>query len=146
MGYTNTYNAYQKTNITTASQGRLIVLLYEGAVKQLSTALSYIDSNGKIQAKNIEKFGLCIQKTQGIITELQVSLDMEKGGDIAKNLMSLYLFFNEELTSASINHDSSKIKSILNMIKDLAEVWKQIANSTANAPASKIENALNIVG
>lgn len=146
MGYTNTYNAYQKTNITTASQGRLVVLLYEGAVKQLSAALTYFEPDGKILAKNIEKFGICVQKTQGIITELQVSLDMDKGGDIAKNLMSLYLFFNEELTSANINHDSEKIKSILKMLKDLADVWKQIANSTANAPAAKVENALNIVG
>ena len=146
MGYTNTYNAYQKTSITTASQGRLVVLLYEGAIKQLTTALTYINSDGKILAKNIEKFGICIQKAQGIITELQVSLDMEKGGEIAKNLMSLYLFFNEELTAANINHDSAKITSILNMIKDLADVWKQIANSTANAPAAKVEKALNIVG
>ncbi|MCR4952585.1 MAG: flagellar export chaperone FliS [Treponema sp.] len=146
MGYTNSYNAYQKTNITTASQGRLVVLLYEGAIKQLTAALTFIEPDGKILAKNIEKFGLAIQKAQGIITELQVSLDMDKGGDIAKNLMSLYLFFNEELTSANINHDSQKLNSVLKMLKDLAEAWKQVANSTANAPAAKVEQALNIVG
>ena len=83
MGYSNAYSAYQKTNINTASQGRLIVLLYEGIIKQLSTAVTYIENNGKIAPGNIEKYGICIQKAQAIITELQVSLDMEKGGDTA---------------------------------------------------------------
>ena len=146
MGYSNAYSAYQKTNINTASQGRLVVLLYEGIIKQLTTALTYIDSKGKITPANIEKYGICIQKAQAIITELQVSLDMEKGGDIARNLMSLYVFFNEELLAANINHDKEKLEFVLKMVKELAESWKQVANSVANAPAANIQNALNIQG
>ncbi|MCR5766617.1 MAG: flagellar export chaperone FliS [Treponema sp.] len=146
MGYQNAYNAYQRTNISTASQGRLVVLLYEGAIKQLNSALSFIEIDGKIKPGNIEKFGICIQKTQAIITELQVSLDMDKGGDIAKNLMSLYVYFNEQLTDANITHNREKINFVLKMMGELAESWRRIANSTANAPAAKVENALNIQG
>ena len=146
MGYSNAYNAYQKTNINTASQGRLVVLLYEGIIKQLTTAQTYIEDNGKIKPANIEKFGICIQKAQAIITELQVSLDMEKGGDIARNLMSLYVFFNEELLAANINHNKEKIDFVLKMVKDLAESWRKVANSTANAPAAAVQNVLNIQG
>lgn len=146
MGFQNAYSAYQKTNVSTASQGRLIVLLYEGAIKNLTTALTLFGDDGKIQPSNIENFGTLIQKSQAIITELQVSLNMDQGGDIAKNLMSLYIFFNEELVKASIGMDKAKITSVLNMLKDLAESWKKISNSTANAPAAKVANALNIVG
>lgn len=146
MGYQNAYNAYQKTNVSTASQGRLVVLLYEGAVKNLTGAINLFDENEKIKPNNIEQYGIYIQKTQAIITELQVSLDMEKGGEIAKNLMSLYLYFNEELLSANINQNKEKIDSVIKMLSDLAEAWRTIANSTANAPASKIPNAVNIVG
>ena len=146
MSFQNAYSAYQKTNVNTASQGRLVVLLYEGAIKQLTTALTFIDENDKIKPGDIEKYGICIQKAQAIITELEVSLDMEKGGEIAKNLMSLYVFFNEELVHASISRDKEKINSVLRMLKELAESWKAIANSTANAPAAKVENALNILG
>ncbi|MCQ2582893.1 MAG: flagellar export chaperone FliS [Treponema sp.] len=146
MGYTNGYNAYQKANVSTASQGRLVVLLYEGAIKQLTTALSYLEGRDKVEPKNIEKFGICLQKAQQIIGELQVSLDMEKGQDIAKNLMSLYLFFNEELVAANISQDRKKIEFVLNMMSQLVQSWRQVANSTANAPAAKIDNALNIVG
>ena len=146
MGYSNAYNAYQKTNVNTASQGRLVVLLYEGIVKQLTLAETYIEEDGKIKPKNIEKFGICIQKAQAIITELQVSLDMEKGGDIARNLMSRYVFFNEELLAANINHNKEKIEFVLKMVKDLADSWRQIANSVANAPAANVQSVLNIQG
>lgn len=146
MAFQNAYSAYQKNNVSTASQGRLVVLLYEGAIKQLTMAMSLIEENNKINPRNIEKYGICLQKVQAIITELQVSLDMEKGGDIAKNLMALYVFFNEELVQASISKDKVKLQSVWNMMNELAQSWKTIANSTANAPAAQVENALNIIG
>ena len=144
--YQNAYSAYQKNNVSTASQGRLVVLLYEGAVKHLTSALSLFEADEKIKPQNIEQFALHIQKTQAIITELQVSLDMEKGGDIARNLMSLYVFFNEELMNASINHNKTKIQFVQKMMTELTESWRTVANSAANAPAAKIANALNIEG
>ena len=146
MAYQNAYTAYQKTNVNTASQGRLVVLLYEGAVKHLKAALNLFDGNEKIKPGNIEQFGIHLQKTQAIITELQVSLDMDKGGDIAKNLMSLYVFFNEELVSINITHNRDKINFILKMLNELVDSWRKIASSTANAPAAKVENVLNITG
>ena len=146
MAYQNAYTAYQKTNVNTASQGRLVFLLYEGAVKHLKSALSLFDENEKIKPANIEQFGIHLQKAQAIITELQVSLDMEKGGDIARNLMSLYVFFNEELMDATISHSKAKIEFVLKMTDELAESWRIIANSTANAPAAKVQSVLNIQG
>lgn len=146
MSYQNVYTAYQKTNISTASQGRLVVLLYEGAVKHLTAAINLIEDDSKIKPSNIEQFGIHIQKTQAIVTELQVSLDMAKGGNIARNLMSLYVYFNEELMTASISHDKKKLQVILKMITDLTESWRMVSNSTANAPAATISNAVNIEG
>lgn len=144
MGFQNAYNAYQKTNVNTASQGRLVVLLYEGAVKQIASAINLFEPTGKIKPSNIEKYGIHIQKAQAIITELQVSLDMEKGGEIAKNLMSLYVYFNEELMDASIKHNKEKLQFIYKMLNELTESWRTISNSTANAPAAKVANTLNI--
>ena len=146
MGYSNAYSAYQKTNINTASQGKLIVLLYEGAIKNLSTAVNYFESNGNILPGNIEKFGICLQKTQAIITELEVSLDMEKGGEIAKNLMALYVYFNEELMNAGINKNKEKITFVLEKLKTLADSWRRIVNTTANTQVQQTTSTLNIIG
>lgn len=146
MGYNQAYNAYRDTNVKTASQGRLIVLLYEGAVKQLTLANSMFDENGKLPVRSIEAFGKAILKAQEIITELQVSLDMEKGGEIAKNLMSLYIFFNKELTETNISKDQKRLEPIMKMISDLCESWRQAATSSANAPQTQVQQTLNIQG
>ena len=71
---------------------------------------------------------------------------MEKGGEIARNLMSLYLYFNEELLDANINKNKTKLQFIAKMMNELAESWRIIANSTANAPKAKVQNTVNIVG
>ena len=71
---------------------------------------------------------------------------MEKGGDIARNLMSLYVFFNEELMNSSINHNKTKILFVHKMMTELVDSWRTVANSAANAPAAKVANALNIEG
>lgn len=141
------YAAYQNTNIKTASQGKLVVLLYEAAVKNLNNAITLVDEENKILPSNVEKFGKFIQKTQSIITELQVSLDMEKGGEIAKNLMSLYIYFNQELLNISITHDKNKLSFIAKELNELLGAWRVASNSTANAPASnQSASTLNIQG
>ncbi|MCR5494489.1 MAG: flagellar export chaperone FliS [Treponema sp.] len=149
MALNNAYSAYQKTNVTTASQGHLVVLLYEACVKNLNSALALIENGDKIKPSNIENFSKLLQKAQAIITELQVSLDMEKGGDISKNLMSLYLYFNSELTDVAFNHSAQKLTFVLDMVKELLGAWKSASSSTANAPAQtsmQAHTALNIQG
>lgn len=145
--YNQAYNAYQTATVRTASQGQLVVLLYEGAVRELTTATSLFGTDGKLKAHDIEKFGNCLQKTGAIITELEASLDMEKGGEVAENLMSLYTYFNSELMDAAFKQDKSKVDFVLNMMTELTVSWRQIAASTANVPvAATVGQTLNIEG
>ena len=139
------YAAYQNTNIKTASQGKLVVLLYEAAVKNLKNAESLIDEENKIKPSNMEKFGKFLQKAQAIITELQVSLDMEKGGEIAKNLMSLYIYFNQELISVNIKHDKTKLEYIEQQMSELLKAWKEASASASQTPVQHTQ-ALSIEG
>ena len=104
MGYNarNGYNTYREIGVKTASRGSLVVMLYDGAVSHLKDAISLITISGRIEPSNMEKYGRHIQKVTDIISELQATLNMEEGGEIAQNLMSLYIFFNK--------HSNSKIK------------------------------------
>lgn len=140
------FDAYKKTNVSTASQGQLVVLLYEGAVKNLTAASSLFDSSGMVAARDIEALNSSLQKAQAIITELQVSLDMEAGGEIARNLMALYVYFNSELMSANINRDKGRIDFVLKMMSELLDSWRQAAASTANSYSAGAVPALNIKG
>ena len=147
MGFQNAYSAYQNTAVKTASQGKLVVMLYEGAIRQLAAAEKCFDIvSGKVPAPSIEKYGNHIMKAQEIIGELQTSLDMDKGGQIAQNLMSLYVYFNHELMDANINKDKKKLVFVQNMLSQLAEAWETAANSTSNAPAANVRPTLNITG
>lgn len=146
MGYTNAYNVYRETSVKTASQGKLLIMLYQEAVKQLGNACDFIDDNGKILPQNIEKFGKCIQKTQEIISELMVSLDMEKGGEIAKNLMSLYVFFNAELMNANISKDKKRIENVKKMLFDLLGAWSIAVESTAPISSPTARPNIDIEG
>ena len=132
MMYNQAYNAYKKASVSTASQAELVVLLYEGAVKKLTSASSKFSPDGKLPVANIESFSADVLRAQEIITELKVSLDMEKGGEIAKNLMALYIYFNSELLTAGIKHDKKRLEFILGLLKQLKESWETASNTQAN--------------
>lgn len=146
MAFGNPYAAYQTTAVKTASQGKLVVMLYQGAERELSAAQKCFAVDDKIPASKIEDFGKHVMKAQEIINELQVSLDMEKGGQIAQNLMSLYVYFNKELMDISIKQDKSKLRQILSMIKDLGTAWESAAQNTAADSVPQAQRTLNITG
>lgn len=146
MAFGNPYAAYQTTAVKTASQGKLVVMLYQGAERELSAAQKCFAVDDKIPASKIEDFGKHVMKAQEIINELQVSLDMEKGGQIAQNLMSLYVYFNKELMDISIKQDKSKLRQILSMIKDLGTAWESAAQNTSADSVPQAQRTLNITG
>jgi flagellar protein FliS len=91
VGYKNALSTYKETRIKTASQGQLIIMLYDEAIKQLDRAVELLALNdtGKKNPGRIEQTGKAVMKTEEIITELMVSLDFDQGGEISQNLFSL---------------------------------------------------------
>lgn len=142
--YNQAYNAYKRASVNTASPAELVVLLYEGAVKKLSSASSQFSADGTIPVSKIESFSADVLRAQEIITELQVSLDMERGGELSRSLMSLYIYFNEQLREANISKSKEKIDAVLNFMKQLADSWRQAAASTSAASPVRAQQTLNI--
>jgi flagellar protein FliS len=140
------FNAYRETGIKTASQGKLIVMLYEEAIRQISSAAGKIGADEKIKPLDIEQFNNHIVRTQDIITELMVSLDMDKGGDVAKNLMALYVFFNHELMDANIARNKTKLQFILDMLSQLREAWAAAAANTVTIQPTPTRSSVDING
>jgi len=136
LGYKNATTTYKETTIKTAGQGQLIVMLYDEAVKQLTKAAELLESNkgNKKDPGKIELISKAIMKTEEILTELMVSLDFDQGGEISKNLFSLYTWFNRELVEANISRDTNRILRVKDMLADLRNTWSTIASQ---APAEK---------
>ncbi len=147
MGYTHALNAYKETSVRTASQGKLIVMLYEEAVKRLDSAIELVQGDLKKAPAKIEKANTQILRAQEIVTELAASLNMDEGGEVAKNLMSLYTFFLTQLSSANLEKKPDKLIPVRDMMKDLLEAWGQVAtSSSASENREPMSTGINIAG
>jgi flagellar protein FliS len=115
-------NQYLKTQVTTVEGVKLIVLLYEGAIKFLLSAQE------GIREKNIVKRHNNIYRVLDIILELRNSLNFSQGGEIAKSLNALYIFMEGHLITANIQNDAQKIQEVVNLLSSLKEAWETIAS------------------
>ena len=148
MAYKNVSSTYKETTIKTAGQGQLIVMLYDEAAKQLTKAIELLEQNNtqKKDPGRIEQISKAVMKTEEILTELMVSLDFEQGGEISKNLFSLYTWFNRELLEANINKDIHRMSTVKDMISDLRNAWSQVASQNPAEQINREAIGLNIAG
>ena len=114
-------NQYRQIEISTADRGRLVVLLYEGAISFLRKAKNDVQE-GDVEAKCNN-----ITRAQDIIQELNNSLKMDEGGEIAGNLRSLYFFMERYLVKAKIERDGiKKMDEVIAMLNSLYDAWVEI--------------------
>jgi flagellar protein FliS len=111
---------YKETAVTTQSKGRLIVLLYDGAIKFLNLAMKALD------AGDYAEKGKYLNKARDIINELNAVLDTDAGGEVATNLRRLYLFMNRHLSEANTKRDPQMIRDVITLLEELNQGWKAI--------------------
>jgi flagellar protein FliS len=116
----NAHNAYQTVQVTTVDRGRLLLMMYEGAIKFLKQAKQGVEAN------DIPKFARFLSKGQAIIAELMNTLDFEKGGQIAKDLDRLYDFMLFYLTEANLYRDPKRIQKTIDLIETIYGAYKEI--------------------
>lgn len=141
MSNLNPLNAYRETKIKTASQGKLIIMLYDEAIKQINLAIGNLEKDKPL----LDVVNNSIIRAQEMITELMVSLDFEKGGDIAQSLFSLYMFFNRQLMEANLNKDIDSLKEIGRMLDDLRGSWVQVIQKEGSVSIGTV-TGVNIAG
>ena len=141
MASYNHLNAYKETSIKTASSSKIILMLYDEAIKQMDIAANNMEK----EPKKLDAINSAILKAQEVITELMVSLDFEKGGEIAKNLFSLYMFFNQELMNSNVKKDPGPVKHVRRMVSEIREAWAEIIKN-AGPVSGQVEGGLNIAG
>jgi flagellar protein FliS len=117
------YGAYKKTAVSTASKEQILLMLYQAAIKNCKKAIE------AIEAKQIAKKGEYIGKLQDIVIELNNSLDFEVGGDIAKELSSLYDYMLFASTQANIKIDAEPLQGCLSVLNTLYDGWSEAIKS-----------------
>lgn len=120
MAYGKVLNQYKRSNIETAGRLDLIIMCYERAIQLLGQAKDHI------REKELAKKALKVKKVLDIIAELQSSLDMEKGGQIARNLDSLYSYMTKRLLLGDIRKDETAYDETIRILSELNGAWQAI--------------------
>ena len=129
----NHLNTYKQINLTTTNRGKIVVMLFSGAITFLNKAKIYAIQNDYY---NKGKF---ITKAQKIIDELNISLDMDKGKDISQNLRSLYIFLGQYLNQANIKNNPKMIDECINILDSLKESFNEIVSNPKYKEAQAIK-------
>tara|TARA_R110000796_G_scaffold127333_2_gene242485 strand:+ start:32583 stop:32960 length:378 start_codon:yes stop_codon:yes gene_type:complete len=115
---------YQTVNVNAqvseADPHRLIQMLMEGGLQRLAQA------KGAMQFNNIPLKGELIGKCVGIIGGLRDGLDLDKGGEVAANLDSLYAFMLQRLSIANLKNDAAILDEVAALLRNVKEGWDGI--------------------
>ena len=112
---------YMTTSIETESRGRIVVLLYDGAIQFL------LKAREALQHQDHASKNKWIAKARDIILELNQVLDLEAGGELAQNLRSLYNFLWRYLGEVNMKNDVQMLEKAIGILDDLSGAWRKIA-------------------
>jgi len=122
---TNPAHEYRKRAVEGASPVGLVVLLYGGAVTNLMRAIA------AVEAGNVEKRVLELNKALAIIAQLQGTLDFEKGGAVAAQLDKFYHVMRSQILEASMKNSKPLLEDLVKHMSSLKEAWQQVERETA---------------
>ena len=140
MAHPEAYGQYKQVQVNTASPGKLILMLYQGAISTLKKAADLLDK------KDFEGKGECLIKAQDIIMELNMALDMG-AGQIASSLRQLYVYIYRRLVDANTNLDEEAIRESIGLLERLYGAWEVAVQETETGPQAGVQaSRLSITG
>ena len=113
------HQQYQQAAATTAGPAQLVLMLYDGALIRLEVARDAIEEGRKAAAHE------ALVRVQAIVDELAVSLDFDRGGEVARNLAELYDYCSRQLIEANIHKDAGLVRDVEAVIAGLRDAWDQ---------------------
>ena len=117
-----TARTYRETEVLSAPPGRLVVITFDGLLASLARARVGISmSNHELLLESTDK-------ARGLLCQLLVSLDRERGGDVAARLFALYIFVLGELLEISMQPSLDRLDRNISLIRELRDAFNQIAS------------------
>jgi flagellar protein FliS len=116
-------NPYLENMVANANPVRLVIMLYEKAINCLENALEIGDTEDfDMQKSKYEEMGRALE----IISVLDAILDMERGGEIAKNLREIYRSLMDELTYQMLKEDKERLERVIKILRNLKSAWEEV--------------------
>ena len=115
--------AYREASVMTASPEQLVVMLYDGCLRFLFQSAYAMREGDRRQSQDR------MRRAEAIIDELTVTLDHERGGEIASRLQGIYAFCRRHLIEAALEQNPAKIEEVSELLTELRDAWAEIADS-----------------
>ncbi len=112
---------YRNAAVNSATPGQLVLMLFDGALRNLATALAGFDLESV--GTRIEQINNHLLKAQAILRELQSSLDLKAGGKFAQTMWALYDFMLDNLRTANMKKDPEPIRVVEKLIGEVRGAW-----------------------
>jgi flagellar secretion chaperone FliS len=119
--------AYYQTQIQSQSPLELVVMLYDGALRFLQVAADATRRNDLVAKRD------GMSRSMAILSELQNTLNLQEGGEVALSLDRLYTYITGRLLDANVKKDPAPIDEAIRLLRPLRDAWAQIA-ATPGAP------------
>jgi flagellar secretion chaperone FliS len=131
----NPWKSYRQIATQTAPPGQLVLMLFDGALRSLDQALAGFNV-AEISERNATIHNN-VQRAIDIIRELNVSLDMEAGGQLADTLRNLYAYFERRLVESNTKKSRKGIDEVVPMLRHLRDAWFQMLNGEIPATVAE---------
>lgn len=118
---------YFQKQVETASRGKLILMLYDGLMRNLESSCHAIDHH------QVELAHRKLMKAQDILSELIRSLNPAAGQEVARNLLSLYEFMVHLLVEANLRKDAAHVRRAIDLLKPIRDGWAQMMQGASAA-------------
>lgn len=123
----NAFQKYRQQGVLTANPVELVVMLYDGCIKQIKIGCIFIEE------KEMEQANSSLQKAQRIVMELINSLDLRY--PIGNELLSLYEFMLNEISAGNASKDVKALQEIAALLQELKESWVALSKSGVGSVA-----------
>ncbi|HEV7928072.1 MAG TPA: flagellar export chaperone FliS [Verrucomicrobiae bacterium] len=124
MSRNKPWDSYRKVATQTATPGQLVLMLYDGALRFLDKAQAGFEYEDPKHFN--ETINNNILRAQAIIHELNASLDMKAGAEVASNFRSLYNYFYRRLTEANHTKQKAPLEEVISHIRELRDSWAEM--------------------
>jgi flagellar protein FliS len=121
MNPKNPWQSYRQVATRTASPGQLVLMLYEGAIRFLERAQTGFELDDPVEANTTVNNNII--RAQEIIRELDFSLNLDQGGELAVQLRRLYDYFDRVLLESNLRKDPGGITEVIARLTVLRDAW-----------------------
>jgi flagellar secretion chaperone FliS len=114
-------NRYKEIAVQTSSPTRLVVMLYEGAIRFLQQSIAAIVSN------DLDLKRQAVDRAVAVIQHLQNTLDLDRGGEVAAELYRLYTYIHSRILEGSTKLQIVALEEAIKLLTVLLSGWEEAA-------------------